>query len=121
MSGRNIYAILGRSLATAYGLFFGSMFIGSGISEPDWTEIPTLMVIIFIMVIFSIIVAWFEIRLGAWLLLIVGLAFGIDSYFRSGHNYILAVIATGLPLIVSSFLLFIQVERNNQKKGGMDL
>lgn len=121
MNGRYIYAIIGRSLATAYGLFFGSMFIGTGISEPDWTEIPTLMVIIFILVIFSIIVTWFEIRLGAWLLLIFGLAFGLDSYFRSGNNQLFAALVTGLPLIISSFLLFIQVEKNNKKKGGMDL
>ncbi len=121
MNKSNVFSIIGRSLATAFGLFFGAMFVGSGITESEWAEIPTLMVIIFILVCFSIIVSWFEIRLGAWLLLIFGIAFGLDSYFRAGSSHLLAASITGVPLVVSSFLLFLQIEKNNQRRGGVDL
>jgi len=115
MNKTNIYSIIGRSLATAFGLFFIIAFIGDGITErPALRDVPVLMVIIFIFIVFSIIVSWYEMRLGAWLLLLFGITFGVDAYFRSGRNHWLAASLTSGPLIISSALIFIQAALNKK-------
>ncbi len=108
-ASRNIGLII-VSLVAAFYLFI----IVAGFFEADTHsfDLESLgMVILSIATGISVIVAWVKTRLGAWLVLGVGVLFAIFGLITAGHHHWMAVMAAGGPLIIGSGLILLGLER----------
>lgn len=102
-----MYLITGRLLATSAGVYIGLFFMGEG-----WKELQSAYWLFFAIASFSVlavVVSWFEMKLGAWLLAVAGVALGIDAYFFAGSNRLLIGLLLALPLTLSAALLYMHL------------
>ena len=98
---RRIARILG-SLIAVYWLVFG---VGSVIVESNpWTWESTMMSVFVIGTTTSIALAWRRERLGGILAIIFGTAESIFAYIVAGQYRLLAVLVSGVPLIIVGVL-----------------
>ncbi|NIS81173.1 MAG: hypothetical protein GTO14_13430 [Anaerolineales bacterium] len=100
------------SLAVGFWMFIviGSMIQGPG---PLDTE-STILTLLILLSTFSVIVAWWHVRLGGRLVLASGLAHAIFALIISSQNQLLAASVSGGPFILSGILLLLSRQRRKE-------
>jgi len=98
------------SLVAAFYLFIivGGLFEEETLSF-DFESLG--MTVLSLSTVICVIVAWFKRRVGAWMVLVVGILFSIFGVITAGHNRWMAVLAAGGPLILGSVLILLGLER----------
>ena len=112
---RKVPRILGFIIATFIAavflfIFFGSLFD----NEPMDLSIESLGIIaLTVLTTVSVIVTWFKIKVGVWMVLVSGVLFTIFGLVTAGSNRLIAVMAAGGPLLLSSLLMLwgLQLEK----------
>ena len=112
---RKVPRILGFIIATFIAavflfIFFGSLFD----NEPMDLSYESLGIIaLTVLTTVSVIVTWFKIEVGVWMVLVSGILFAIFGLVTAGSNRLMAVMAAGGPLLLSSLLMLwgLQLEK----------
>jgi drug/metabolite transporter superfamily protein YnfA len=90
-------------------IILGSLFEG----EPIPSNLESIgMAVLSGLTLIAVILTWFKRRLGAWLVLIVGILFTIFALITAERNHIIAVMAAGGPLIIGSLLILLSLDYN---------
>jgi hypothetical protein len=110
---RKVLRILGLtivSVVTAFYLFilFGSFFDPEPI---DFNFESIGMAVLITLTAVSVIIAWFNRRVGVWLVLAVGVLFSVFGVITAGQRKWMAVLAAGGPLIVGGLLMLFGKEK----------
>ena len=114
---RKVPRILGLIIAAFIAgmflfIFFGSLFD----DEPVTYNIESVGIVgLTILSTISVIVAWFKMKVGAWMVLVSGMLFAIFGLITAGQNRLMAVMAAGGPLLISSLLMLwgMQLEKKD--------
>jgi hypothetical protein len=104
---RKVLRIIGLIIASIVAGFYLAFLIGSFFdSEPmNFTFASIGMAVLSIISAASVIVAWFNRRIGVWLVLGAGVLFSIFGMITAGQRKWMAIIAAGGPLIVGGLLM----------------
>jgi hypothetical protein len=104
---RKVLRIIGLIIASIVAGFYLAFLIGSFFdSEPmNFTLASIGMAVLSIISAASVIVAWFNRRIGVWLVLGAGVLFSIFGMITAGQRKWMAIIAAGGPLIVGGLLM----------------
>lgn len=99
--------ILGLIIATVIAGVFMFVFIGGLFdNEPVSLGSESLgIAALAVLTTVSVIVALFRINVGVWMVLASGVLFAIFGLVTAGSNRLLAVMAAGGPLLLSSLLM----------------
>lgn len=104
---RKVPRILGLIIAAVIAGIFMFVFIGGLFeNEPVALGFESMgIVALAVLTTVSVIVALFKITVGVWMVLASGVLFAIFGLFTAGSNRLLAVMAAGGPLFLSSLLM----------------
>lgn len=115
---RKVPRILGLIIAAFIAGMFLFIFFGSLFNEEPITKSFESVGIVGLTVLttISVIVAWFKIEVGAWMVLASGILFAIFGLITAGQNRLMAVMAAGGPLLLSSLLMLwgMQLEKRTE-------
>lgn len=104
---RKLPRVLGLVIASLIAAVYFLIVIG-GLFDPEATP-PGVegvgMTVLTLLTAASVIVAWFRLQLGVWLVLGSGAAFTIFGLVTAGRDRWMAVVAAGGPLILGGLLM----------------
>ena len=102
---------VGLALVTVVAAIYGFIFVGSffeGSTGPlNWESIG--MAVLSSLAILSAVVSWFRLRIGAWMTLGVGVLFTIFALVTAGGMHLIAVMASGFPLLLGGGLMLLSL------------
>ena len=106
---RKVLRITGLIIVSIVAGFYLSFLIGSFFdSEPmKFTFASIGMAVMSVISAASVIVAWFNRRIGVWMVLGAGVLFSIFGVITAGQRKWMAIIAAGGPLIVGAVLMIL--------------
>jgi len=111
---KRVARILGLIIINAIAAVYLMISIGSlfeGETMPfDFESIG--MAVLAGLTFITVILTWFKRRLGAWLVLVVGILFAIFALVTAQRMQIIAVMAAGGPLIIGSLLILLSLRYN---------
>ena len=109
---KKVARILGLIIINAIAAIYLMISIGSlfeGETMPSDIESIGMAVLAGLTFI-TVVLTWFKRRLGAWLVLVVGILFTIFALVTAQSMQIIAVMAAGGPLIIGSALILLGLE-----------
>lgn len=90
------------TLAAGFWLLAGS---AAGIAGSDpWSTEAAVLTVLIISSAVAVALAWWRERIGGALVLVCGAGHSLFAYIAAGHNRALAVLITGVPLLIAGAL-----------------
>jgi len=115
---KKVLRYTGLALVTVVAAIYGFILIGSifeGSTEPmNWESLG--MAVLSSLAVLSAVVSWFWLGVGVWMTLGVGALFTIFALVSAGRMHIIAVMASGFPLLLGGGLMLLSL-RINKKAG----
>jgi hypothetical protein len=119
LSNSNWLRWLGRIVGTTTVVFWLVVGLLSATLRGDpWTAETSLLTALIVAAAASMALAWPHPLLGGTLCMMVGVLFGVFAYVTSGHNHWLAVLISGVPLLVAGALLVWDARRRSHVPNG---
>ena len=111
---KKVLRILGLIIISVVAAFYvlitvGGIFEGETISA-DFESLG--MTVLIVLTVIGVIITWIRTRIGAWVVLGIGILFSVFGIVTAGGNRILAVIGAGGPLVIGSLLIILGLERS---------
>jgi len=109
---KKVARILGLIIINAIAAVYLMIIIGSLFEGETMTsDIESIgMAVLVGLTFITVVLTWFKRRLGAWLVLVVGILFTIFALVTAQRMQIIAVMAAGGPLIIGSVLILLGLE-----------
>ena len=107
---------IGRILGGLIVFYWLFMVVAGAVDDSDsgpWTWEHTGIVFFISTLTLSYFVALFRQRLGAFLLIILGLGFSVFAQFSAGHNHFFAVMVSGVPFLIIVLLFLTNSKKKN--------
>ncbi len=117
---KRIFQILGMIIVTLVAAFYLFILFGSLFDpQPIEYNFETVgMAVLIVLTATSVIVTWFNRRIGVWMVLAAGVLFSIFGVITAGQRKWMAVLAAGGPLIVGAILMLLGSKEKNPANGG---
>jgi len=99
----------GLVLVSLVAAVYGSILIGSIFEGPlgplNWESLG--MAVLSSLAILAAVLSWFRLGVGAWMTLGAGVLFTIFALLSAGRMHIIAVMASGFPLLLAGGLMLL--------------
>jgi len=104
---KKVLRYLGLGLVTLVAGIYGMIMVGGLFEDsptpPNWESLG--MAILSSLAVLSVIVSWLRLRMGAWMVVGVGGLFTIFALVTAGRMHLIAVLASGFPLLLGGGLM----------------
>lgn len=102
------------SLVAAFWLFVG---VANAIVEPGpWTLKSVIMAGLIATSALGVLIAWWREGPGGTVVLVCGVAHSAFAYLAAGHNRVLAMLVSGVPLLVAGILFLLSQWRSREDR-----
>ncbi len=115
---KKILRYAGLALVTVVAALYGFILIGSlfeGSTAPmNWETLG--MAVLSGLAVLAAVLSWLWLGVGAWMTLAVGVLFTIFALVTAGRMHLIAVMASGFPLLLGGGLMLLSL-RIHKKAG----
>jgi len=99
---------IARGVGLIASIYWSVPIIGGLISDKgDFSLEGLVLSMLIILIILGFILAWFEKRVGASIMVIDSVALCVFAYLTAGHHKLLAVLFSGSPFLLSGILFLV--------------